>query len=225
MKKICLCITNYHKEEFLERSIRSCISQIPYDVSIEVIVVNDGSKKFNKKKIQNEFPQVKILDLVKNKGVAFASNKAINFSNADYFMRVDADDYLSIKSSMILSQILDENPDISFAYGDILKIKLDSRHSKIKRNNRKTLFEHGAGIMFRLNQLKKIKGYDTSLKNCEDFDLLIRLEKTFGRGFYLPILLYRYYKTHGAHLTSSKNRKFYKFKLERKYEKYLSKNS
>jgi glycosyltransferase involved in cell wall biosynthesis len=50
MKKICLCITNYHKEEFLERSIRSCVSQIPYDVSIEVIVVNDGSKRFNKKK-------------------------------------------------------------------------------------------------------------------------------------------------------------------------------
>ena len=188
MKKICLCITNYHKEEYLERSIRSCVSQIQYNTSIEIIVVNDGSKKFKKKKIQSEFPQVKILDLKRNKGVSYACNKAINFSNADYFMRVDADDYLSINSSIFLSQILHENSDISFCYGDIIKIKLNGAHEMLRRDNRETLLEHGAGIMFRLNQLKKIKGFDTKLKNCEDFDLLIRLEKKFDAMSQILIL-------------------------------------
>ena len=48
MNKICLCITNYKKEEYLERSIRSCLTQIPYEIILEIIVVNDGSKNFNK---------------------------------------------------------------------------------------------------------------------------------------------------------------------------------
>ena len=125
MKKICLCITNYNKEKYLERSIRSCLSQIPFEMFIETIVVNDGSKKFNKKKIQKEFPEIKILSLKKNKVVAFASNRAIKHSNADYYMRVDADDYLSMKSCVILSSILNENPKIPFVFGDILKIKIN----------------------------------------------------------------------------------------------------
>ena len=62
MKKICLCITNYKKEEFLERSIRSCVTQIPYEIKIEIFLVNDGSRKFNKKKLLREFPSINIID-------------------------------------------------------------------------------------------------------------------------------------------------------------------
>lgn len=65
MKKICLCITNYNKEKYLDRAIRSCLSQIPFEILIEIIVVNDGSKKFNKVKIKKEFPEIKIIDLKK----------------------------------------------------------------------------------------------------------------------------------------------------------------
>ena len=38
-------------------------------------------------------------------------------------MRVDADDYLSMKSCIILSSILNENPKIPYVFGDILKIQ------------------------------------------------------------------------------------------------------
>ena len=152
MKKICLCITNYNKEKYLDRAIRSCLSQIPFEILIEIIVVNDGSKKFNKVKIKKEFPEIKIIDLKKNRGVAFASNQAIKHSKADYYMRVDADDYLSMKSCIILSSILNENPKIPYVFGDILKIQTNGDIKKIKRNNRNSLLDHGAGIMFRLNQ-------------------------------------------------------------------------
>lgn len=221
MKKICLCITNYNKEKYLDRAIRSCLSQIPFEILIEIIVVNDGSKKFNKVKIKKEFPEIKIIDLKKNRGVAFASNQAIKHSKADYYMRVDADDYLSMKSCIILSSILNENPKIPYVFGDILKIQTNGDIKKIKRNNRNSLLDHGAGIMFRLNQLNKIKGYNSEIKNCEDFDLLIRLEKKFGKGLYIPISYYRYYKTNGNHLTSDKNRTNYKNKLKKKYAEYL----
>jgi glycosyltransferase involved in cell wall biosynthesis len=221
MKKILLCITNYKKEDFLERAIRSCQAQIPNGIIINTVVVNDGSKKFNKKKLSKEFPEIKILDYKNNSGVSFASNKALYSFNSDYFMRVDADDYISMKSSIILSSILTDNPNIPFVYGDILLIKKNFNMKKILRNNRNLLLEHGAGIMFRTKYLKKIGGYDTKIKNCEDFDLIIRIEKKYGKGFYLPISYYKYYKQGDEHLSNSKDRDLFLKRLKIKYDKYL----
>ena len=221
MKKICLCITNYKKEEFLERSIRSCISQIPYEISIDILVVNDGSKKFNKSKLTKEFPSIRIINSKKNRGVAYSSNLAIKKTNADYFMRVDADDYLGMKSCLILSTILSDNAEIPFVYGDIVQIKKNGDTKKFKRNKRRILLNHGAGIMFRTKFLKKINGYNNKLKNCEDFDLIIRMEKKYGKGYYVPFSYYRYYRTNSNHLSLSKNRNIYLKNLEKKYEKYL----
>jgi glycosyltransferase involved in cell wall biosynthesis len=224
MKKICLCITNYNKEIYLERAIRSCLSQIQNELNIEVIIVNDGSKKFKKNLIIREFPGIKIITYKKNKGVAFASNLALKKTNSDYFMRVDADDYISVKCSLIFSEILNENPEIPFVYGDILKINKNGINKKLKRNNQEILLEHGAGIMFRTNILKNIKGYNKNLRNCEDYDLITRMQMRYGKGYYIPISCYRYYITSSSHLSRSSNRKKYISIVKKKYEKYLSKN-
>ena len=221
MKKICLCITNYKKEEFLERSIRSCVTQIPYEIDIEIFLVNDGSRKFNKKKLSKEFTSINIIDQKTNKGVAYASNLALKKTNSDYFMRVDADDYLGMKSCILLTSILNDNSDFAFVYGDILQIDKNGNNKILKRSNREVLLKHGAGIMFRTKCLKTIKGYNVKLKNCEDFDIIIRMEKKYGNGYHIPISYYRYYKTKGAHLSNSKDRNKYLNILKKKYEKYL----
>ena len=75
--------------------------------------------------------------------------------------------------------------------------------------------------MFRTKYLKKIGGYNEKLKNCEDFDLIIRIEKKYGKGFYLPISYYKYYKQGEEHLSNSKNRRLSLQQLKTKYEKYL----
>ena len=42
--------------------------------------------------------------------------------DSDYYMRVDADDYISMKTCILLSSILNENKKIPFIYGDMLQI-------------------------------------------------------------------------------------------------------
>ena len=37
--------------------------------------------------------------------------------------------------------------------------------------------------MFRTKFLKSIKGYDKKIKNCEDFDLILRIEKNLEKVF------------------------------------------
>lgn len=225
LKKITLCITNYKKEKFLDRAIRSCESQIPYGLEINTVVVNDGSPNFNKKNFLKEFPEIKIIDYKINQGVSYASNKALFNFASDYYMRVDADDHISIKTCLVLSSILNENNKIPFVYGDILKIDKEFNIDKISRNKKKQLLEHGAGIMFRTKFLKKIGGYDNKIKNCEDFDVIMKMEKKYGQGFYLPIPYYKYYKQTDKHLSNSKNRKYYLDKLKKNILtifKYLS---
>ena len=135
-------------------------------------------------------------------------------------MRVDADDYIGMKTCIVLSSILSENDKIPFVYGDILHINKNYNIKKISRDDRKLLLEHGAGIMFRTNFLKKVGGYDEKIKNCEDFDLILRVEKKYGNGFYVPLPYYKYYKQGSKHLSNSRNRLFYLNKLKKKYFSY-----
>jgi glycosyltransferase involved in cell wall biosynthesis len=220
-KIITLCITNYNKEKFLDRAIRSCEAQLEQNFTIEVILVNDGSKNFKRKKYFLEYPNIKILDCKINRGVSYASNLAINSTNSDYFMRVDGDDYLSIRASLILTTFLENNKDYPFVYGDILKIEKKKLNKIIKRNKLENLLEYGAGVMFRTKILKKIKGYNPNIRNCEDYDLVARIIKKFGHGLYLPFPYYKYYKTNMTHLTNLKSRSKSIKIIKKKYEKYL----
>jgi hypothetical protein len=138
-------------------------------------------------------------------------------------MRVDADDYLSLKACLILISFM-ENNNYPFVYGDITKIDNKKNHEVIKRDKVNNLLEHGAGVLFRTKILKKLGGYNTKIKNCEDYDLIARIINVYGTGLYLPINYYRYYKTPSSHLSNKKKRNRILSEMKKKYEKFISKD-
>ncbi len=112
---------------------------------------------------------------------------------------------------------MDENQKISFVYTDYYKVDMRGvKIKKIKLDNENTRLEYGAGINFRSDVLRTMNGFDPNLRNCEDFDLLIRLKKKGLKGFYLPVPLYRYY-IHGKNITLTKERQLFKKKVRQKY--------
>ena len=116
-----------------------------------------------------------------------------------------------------MAALLDENPDIAFVYCDHYRVdKRGFKTSKVRLDNEDALFAHGAGIMFRTSVLKEIEGYDESLRNCEDYDLLLRLRKQGHKGYYLPIPLYRYY-IHGENITLQADRQTFRQIVEKKH--------
>jgi len=138
-----------------------------------VIVVDDCSTDGSLgliKDLNNEFVIIKHKH---NSGVAVASNTGLYAASGDYWMRVDADDYLSLMALQYMSSILDANSEIGFVYSDHLRI--DSSIDKPKRirlNSIEKLLNHGAGVLFRRDLLLEIGGYDKSLRNGEDFELM-----------------------------------------------------
>jgi len=81
--------------------------------------------------------------------------------------------------------------------------------------NLENLFNHGAGILFRKSHLETVGLYDRELKNCEDYDLLIRYFKNFD-GYHLKLPLYRY-TLHDNNMTKDKkSRKAWETKILKK---------
>ena len=214
---ISIIITNYNKSKYIDRAIRSCINQIIFKKNIEIIVVDDCSTD-NSLDIISEFKEdINILTNNINKGVAFSSNLGLSKASGKYFIRVDADDYISTLATEIFSQILDNNEDLDYVYADHYRV--DTRGLKIEKvqlNTLDSLYRHGAGILMRTSALNKIGGYDEELRNCEDFDLILRLQKSGSRGYYLPLPLYRYY-IHGDNMTLTSERSDYWTIVEKKH--------
>tara|TARA_R110002111_G_scaffold176351_1_gene241889 strand:- start:188 stop:862 length:675 start_codon:yes stop_codon:yes gene_type:complete len=213
-----IIITNYNRASFIDRAIRSCLSQIIFRSNYEIIVVDDSSTDDSVDIISEFKNEVLLYENKENMGVAYSSNIGLKNSNGKYWMRVDADDFLNHHACQYMSMILDENKEMDYVYCDHYRVDVRGvKVSKVKLDNENALYEHGAGIMFRRSCLEDVGGYDEKLRNCEDYDLLIRLKQQGFKGYYLPVPLYRYY-IHGDNMTLTEERKDYKKIVEKKHD-------
>jgi len=205
-----LVITNYNRSQFIDRAIRSCMMQVIFRRQIEIIVVDDASTDDSINIIREFSNDVRLIRRSENQGVAAASNIGLENSRGEYWMRVDSDDFLNTHACAFLGSILDENPEIDFVYCDHHRVDVRGvKISRVRLDNDEALFEHGAGVLFRTALLREIGGYDATLRNAEDRDLLMRLRARGARGYYLPVSLYRYY-IHGDNISLGADRETYK---------------
>ena len=205
-----LVITNYNKARFVDRAIRSCLMQLVFRRNIEIIVVDDASTDDSMKILREFDSEIRLFENEKNKGVAHASNLALANSNGEYWMRVDADDFLNMYACAFMGSLLDENSDLDFVYSDHYRVDVHgAKISKVRLDTDEALYEHGAGVLFRTDVIREIGGYDDSLRNCEDYDLLYRLKQSGRKGHYLRVPLYRYY-IHGENMTLTDERQQFK---------------
>ena len=214
---ISLIICNYNRASFIDRAIRSCVNQLIMHLQTEIIVIDDASTD-NSLQVLKEFSkEINLYTNNLNRGVAYSSNIGLEKANGKYWMRVDADDFLNMHACAFMAMILDENPHISYVYCDHYRVDVNGFKKELVRlDTEQKLYEHGAGILFRTKDLRNIGGYDEKLRNCEDYDLLLRLKKNGYVGYRLPVPLYRYY-IHGGNITLDPNRQIFKKIVENKH--------
>ena len=100
MKKPSISIITpcYNSQKYLSKMISSVISQTYTDW--QLIIVDDCSTDNSVKVIEKFLKldhRIKLIKLKKNKGQAFARNKAINVAKGRYITFLDSDDYWDIK--------------------------------------------------------------------------------------------------------------------------------
>lgn len=218
MISVTMAIVAHNAGPHIQRAIRSCLDQHVARIPIEVLVVNDGSLDDTGIKASSYRDSITLLEIDRNVGVGAASALAVDTASGDYFMRVDADDYVSRFLVQFSLEILRPNPHFTFVFPDYLIVDDNDAPVEIRQiSSIERLLRHGAGMLFDISAVRAAGNYSRELRNGEDFDLLARLFENGAQAFRLPSPLYRY--TTGADsLTASADREATISALEEKYE-------
>ena len=208
---ISVIVPVYNGERFIGRCLRSLLHQTLSKEKYEIIVINDASKDKTSYALQLFKEDIKIINNEKNLGLPASLNKGIISSRANFIVRVDSDDYVSIHFLEILSEFLLQNKYMNAVACDYVLI--DNNEKSISRENCLTN-PIGCGIMFRTHCLKEIELYDEGLLRHEDKDLRKRFLKKY-KIFRVEMPLYRY-RRHIDNITNDKKEMDYHLKKLKK---------
>lgn len=110
-KKISVIIPVYNVEKYIRQCLESVINQT-YK-SLEIIVVNDGTKDDSMKIVEEYLfdKRIKVINK-ENGGISSARNRGMKEVTGDYIYFLDSDDWLELNSIEIFVKNLEENLEI-----------------------------------------------------------------------------------------------------------------
>lgn len=122
MKKVSIIIPIYNSSSYIEKCVNSVLKQTYKN--IEIILINDGSTDNSLdiiKNISSKNNNVKYYTQ-KNSGVAKTRNRGIKYSNGDYVMFIDNDDY--IDSNYVENFVKELDDDTDYIIGGYRRVDL-----------------------------------------------------------------------------------------------------
>ncbi len=198
---VSLIVTNHNYKPFLFRCLNSAINQTMSQKDYEIIIVDDASKDGSTKIIEQykKFENFFYIFNKKNIGVSASANKAIKKARGKYFVRLDADDYVSNNFLSIMSLYLDSNPDLFCLACDYFLVQNNNKIRSMSCED----YPISCGIMYNKKKFLSYGGYNEKFKHREEEELRIRLKNKYKLN-YLKIPLYRY-RMHSSNKTNSKD--------------------
>jgi CMP-N-acetylneuraminic acid synthetase len=207
---VTVYITNYNYERFIRQSIESVLNQTLQD--FELLIIDDGSKDNSKAIIEEYRDQPKISIIYQqNKGLNITNNIAMRAASGTYLMRLDADDFLEPGALETMSGILDADPSLGLVFPDYYYVNAEGeRTGEERRHNfdkEVSLYDqpaHGACTMIRLENLRRLGGYNESFTCQDGYDLWIKFITHYKvTNVTQPLFSYR---RHGSNLTTNEER-------------------
>lgn len=182
--KITYYTCAYNAEAFIERAMDSVVKQDGFRDN-EYIIVDDCSTDNTSvlaSRFTTLFPQVKYIRNGQNIGLAASSNVALKNARGDFIVRMDADDFFSVKEAgdLMVEELITKQ--IHAVYPANYK-----GSSEIQQGNEE---HHAGGAMFRTNALKHLK-FNDELRGYEGLDLYLRAQEQLKIG-YIPTPLFFY---------------------------------
>ena len=214
-KKISVIIPVFNQEKYLARCLRSIIFQSFNREDYEIIVIDDCSKD-NTPFVINQFKDELItITNKKNLGLPSCLNKGIKKLNSQYFVRLDADDYVNEKFLEILYLFVTNNKEHQAFACDYHLIDENEKIIKTKNCMKNPI---GCGIIFKTDDLINLGLYDKLFLMNEEKDLRKRFEMKYKIGR-VALPLYRYRK-HPDNMTNDLGKmEIFNKRLKKKYKK------
>lgn len=128
--KLSIIIPAYNAEKYVERCVKSIISQNYIDS--EILIIDDGSTDNTldiSSSLSCKYADIRVLHK-KNGGVSSARNLGIDNARGEYIMFVDVDDYLLPNTLHKALRVAEENPDADFCVFGFERIARSGQTSK-----------------------------------------------------------------------------------------------
>ena len=191
MPKVSVIIPTYNSK-YIAETVQSALEQTYKD--FEVIVVDNGSTD-NTYEIVTQIIDERVEYLYQeNRGVNNARNVGVQVSKGQYICFLDADDsWLPWKLAMQV-KTLDSYPLAGVVYTDMLlldeftskeiglflpRVKKEPPPDKVQDKLIDCFFGHSSSLMIKRMVFEKVGMFDETLKNCQDYEWLLRAAKLF----------------------------------------------
>src|SRR5688572_7246314 len=206
---VSVIIPAYNYGRYLESSVKSALAQT-YPIS-EIIVVDDGSTDETESVVSGFGDQVRYIRL-DHTGVSAARNRGVAESTGELLAFLDADDiWLPEKIAKQVARFSD--PEIGLVYcgmqefdsasGEPLDLQLNGAEGWVAHQH--VLFEGeiidagGSAIMVSREAFDNVGGFDTCLRNGEDWEFCFRIAQRYKVGYVREALVD--YRIHIANVT------------------------
>ncbi len=193
---VSIVVTNYNYGKYLPRCLRSVLSQ-KY-IKSEVIVIDDGSTDDTMERITPFLDDIKFIKTPSNLGVAGAANLGLKHAKGQYFIRVDADDFVNSNMCYFMKEYLEANNNAFCVSCDYILV--DNFENILERKYAR-IDNISCGIMYRKDLLYDLGGYNSDMRHKEEEELRKRLGDTY-KIHHLEMPFYRY-RMHNHNKTKS----------------------
>ena len=213
---VSIIITTYNYDQFIQKCLWSCLSQISSGLDYEIIVVDDGSTD-NTANILSTIKDSKVTCYtIDNCGIEKASNYGFSKARGKYIVRVDADDiilpnYLFGMKNFILKEF-------DFIYSDYQVINQNDEVIKeffLPDFDVSEIFCRGdflaTGTLFKSKVIEMLAGYKTAQVNSglENYEFILRCIRSGFIGHHVPNVLFGY-RRHSENISNKKRNQIIK---------------
>jgi GT2 family glycosyltransferase len=168
---LSVIIVNHNGGELLLQTIASLFQSTNY-LSFEIIVVDNASNDNSVSFVRKNFPQVKVLTNVINKGFAAANNQGIKNSRGRYILFLNPDIVLFPNSLKSLIDFMDQNPVVGIGGAKLLYPDRKLQFSCRKYSTPLNLIIRGFHLdsIFNIKKIKSDFLMDWDHNSCREVD-------------------------------------------------------
>lgn len=218
-----LCLSYNTKAKYIKECLDSIKNQ-KGNTNIELVWINDGSDELNttllKRMLDNfskttRFTKVVYSENDGNKGLGFSLNKGVELCTNEIIMRMDSDDIMVGDRIVKQLEFMNKNPECVLCGAQVNMFKhinnkiVDcgkTNHSHLdletfmKNTSNHWLMNHPT-FCFRKKQILEVGNYNGTIHSmCEDFELILRVLKKYGKIYNMKGVML-YYRLHEDQLT------------------------
>lgn len=197
MASIDVAVPCYQYGRFLRDAVTSVLCQDGVEIEIRVLVIDNASTDNSievARQLALEDRRVEVISHRANLGATASYNEGVDWASADYFLLLDADDFLAPGALQRAVLAMEEYPNVSFTHGREAHLLPDSSIGDIELHTSEAYWRLTTGRAFierfcrtpvnnigantvlrRTAAQKKVGYYRAGLSYSDDMDMWLRL--------------------------------------------------